>query len=146
MTEEAMHSEHIVSAKTYLMVGAALFVLTGLTVGVSFVDLGPFNMVVAMGIAAMKASLVVLVFMHLFYDDKLYLTIFLMGVLMLAIFIILTLFDTMRRDDIYQEVAQPLNPQAEIYEAAASDSAAAASDTTGAQVDSAATSDGAQSH
>jgi len=145
MSEQATHSEHIVSAKTYLIVGAALFVLTGITVGISFIDLGPFNLVVAMGVAALKASLVVLVFMHLFYDDKLYLTIFLMGVLMLAIFIILTLFDTMRRDDIYQEVSQPLNPQAEIYEAV-SDSAAAVSDTTGTQVDSTATSGEAQSH
>lgn len=146
MTEEATHTEHIVSAKTYLLTGAALFVLTGLTVGISFIDLGPFNMVVAMGIAALKASLVVLVFMHLFYDDKLYLTIFVMAVLMLSIFIILTMFDTMKRGDIYQEVAKPINPQAEMYETAAGDSAAAVSDTTGTESDSTASEPAAQSH
>jgi hypothetical protein len=75
----------------------------------------------------LKASLVALIFMHLYYDDKLYLTIFVMALLMLSIFIVITLFDTLRRDDIYQQTGQPINPNAELYE---QQSGAAAGDTT----------------
>lgn len=128
-------NNHIVSVKTYLAVGAALFVLTGLTVAVSFVHLGPFNLVAAMGIAALKASLVAFIFMHLYYDNKLYLTIFLMAILMLAFFIVLTLFDTLRRGDLYQEVAGPYSGQPRVVETAGTDTSsvtgqAAESDTS----------------
>ena len=51
--------------RPYLLVFAALLVLTATTVAVSKVDLGPFNVVVAMSIATMKASLVLWFFMHL---------------------------------------------------------------------------------
>ncbi|MEJ2051336.1 MAG: cytochrome C oxidase subunit IV family protein [Calditrichota bacterium] len=127
-TEAKPREEHIGSVRTYLTVGAALFFLTGLTVAMSFVHLGPFNLVVAIGIAALKASLVALIFMHLFYDDKLYLTIFVMAILMLAFFIILTLFDTLHRGDIYQEVAKPYKPEAVIYPEANSETTAAGQD------------------
>lgn len=127
-TEAKPREEHIGSVKTYLMVGVALFFLTGLTVAMSFVHLGPFNLVVAIGIAALKGSLVALVFMHLYYDDKLYLTIFIMAILMLAFFIILTLFDTMRRGDIYQEVARPYSSGSVMNSAAGADTTAAGQD------------------
>ena len=39
-------SEHIVSAKTNIAVWLALLVLTGVTAGVAFIDLGPFNTIV----------------------------------------------------------------------------------------------------
>ena len=48
-------SEHIVSAKTNIAVWLALLVLTGVTAGVAFIDLGPFNTVVALVIATFKA-------------------------------------------------------------------------------------------
>lgn len=114
--EAKAHEQHVTPLKTYLTVAGALFVLTIVTVAVSYLNFGPFNMVVAMGIATLKASLVALIFMHLFYDDKLYLTIFIMALLMLSIFIVITLFDTLRRDDIYQQTGQPINPNAELYE------------------------------
>ncbi|HKJ68722.1 MAG TPA: cytochrome C oxidase subunit IV family protein [bacterium] len=131
MAQEVQASkEHIISAKTYLTVGAALFLLTGLTVAISFVHLGPFNLVVAIGIAALKASLVAFIFMHLYYDNKLYLTIFLMAILMLAFFIVLTLFDTLRRGDLYQEVAGPYSGQPQVVETAGADTSSAAMQTT----------------
>jgi cytochrome c oxidase subunit 4 len=65
------HEHHIVSPKVYLAVGSALLVLTATTVGVSFIDLGVFNAVVALGIAVLKAMLVVLFFMHVKYSSKL---------------------------------------------------------------------------
>lgn len=65
-------SEHIVSVKSYITIWLALLVLTGLTAGIAFVDLGPFNTVVALVIATLKALLVVLIFMHVKYaSDRL---------------------------------------------------------------------------
>jgi cytochrome c oxidase subunit IV len=64
-------SEHIVSLKTNVSVWLALLVLTGVTAGVAFIDLGPFNTVVALVIATCKALMVVLIFMHVKYaSDK----------------------------------------------------------------------------
>ncbi len=138
------HGHHVTPLKVYLGIGFALFILTGITVAVSFVHLGPFNLVVAMGIACVKAVLVALIFMHLYYDDKLYLTIFIMALLMLALFIIITLFDTLRRGDIHQESAQPFQQEAMMYQdstraagghaaqdTSADTTGAAAGDTTG---------------
>ena len=62
---------HIVSPKIYLMIFLALLVGTALTVGVSFIDLGVFNPIVALLIACVKMTLVVLFFMHVKYSTKL---------------------------------------------------------------------------
>ena len=64
-------SEHHVTPKTYVKIFLALMVLTVITVAVSFIDLGPFSLVIALLIAATKASLVVLWFMHVRYSDRL---------------------------------------------------------------------------
>jgi cytochrome c oxidase subunit 4 len=52
------------SSKFYYAIWIALLCLTVITAAVSFVDLGPFNAVVALVIATVKALLVVLFFMH----------------------------------------------------------------------------------
>ena len=57
--------------RTYVLVFAGLIALTITTVGLSFVDLGEWHAPVGLVIAAVKASLVVLFFMHLFYSSKL---------------------------------------------------------------------------
>ena len=59
---------------------AGLIVLTAITVAVSYFDLGPFNLIVAMSIATIKAALVAMWFMHLRYDSGLHALIFLVGV------------------------------------------------------------------
>jgi len=65
-------SQHVVSLKTNIAVWLILLVLTGVTAGVAFIDLGPFNTVVALVIATIKALLVVLIFMHVKYaSDRL---------------------------------------------------------------------------
>jgi cytochrome c oxidase subunit 4 len=61
----------IVSPKTYLAIAGALLVLTAATTAISYVELGVFNAVVALAIACMKATLVVLFFMHIKYSSKL---------------------------------------------------------------------------
>lgn len=62
---------HIVSPKVYLAIFLSLLVLTGTTVAVSYIDLGVFNAVVALAIACIKMTLVVLFFMHVKYSSKL---------------------------------------------------------------------------
>jgi cytochrome c oxidase subunit 4 len=55
----------------YLLIGSALLVLTATTAGVSYIDLGSFNAVVALAIACLKMTLVVLFFMHVKYSSRL---------------------------------------------------------------------------
>ncbi len=110
------HARHVVPLRIYLAVGGALFLLTGITVWVSLIPLGGWNVVVALGVASIKASLVALIFMHLLYDRKIFLVVFVAAIVFVAIFIIFTMFDTLRRDDIYEEMKGPIRPDAIIYE------------------------------
>jgi cytochrome c oxidase subunit IV len=84
---------HVVPLRVYLFVFTSLLVLTGTTVGVAFLDLGALNNVVAMGIAALKASLVILYFMHVRYATRLTALVVGSGFFFLAIMIGLTLVD-----------------------------------------------------
>ena len=86
-------SEHIVSPKIYVAIFLALIVLTGTTAAVAFVDLGPFNIVVALAIATIKASLVVLFFMHARYIPGRTQLVIIAGIFWLAIMLSLTLID-----------------------------------------------------
>jgi len=113
---QAQHTEHILPLRVYFAVFAALLVLTAITVWIAGFHFGPFNLVVAMAVAAVKASLVALFFMHLKYDNKLYLTIFITSIAFLAIFIVLTMFDTLTRGKIDEQKMNPINPNAVIYE------------------------------
>lgn len=63
--------EHITPRRTYLLTAFALLVLTALTYAMTLVDLGPFNTLAALAIAAVKALLIVLVFMHVRYSGRL---------------------------------------------------------------------------
>ena len=63
-------SEHVMSSKFYYTIWIALLGLTGITAAVAFVDLGPFNVVLALVIATFKALLVVLFFMHVKYASE----------------------------------------------------------------------------
>jgi cytochrome c oxidase subunit 4 len=90
-------AEHITSIKTYLLIFAALMVLTALTVGVAFVHLGVFNDVVALTIAAVKAVLVILFFMHVVHSSRMTKLSIVAGLLWLAILIGLTLSDYLSR-------------------------------------------------
>ena len=61
---------HIVQFRVYLTVFFALLVLTAVTVAVSRVDFGSFNIVIAMLVASVKATLVAMFFMHLKFENK----------------------------------------------------------------------------
>jgi cytochrome c oxidase subunit IV len=64
-------SEPVVSRRTYAFVYLALLLLTGLTTAVAFVDLGAMSTVVAVLIAAIKAAIIALFFMHLLHSEHL---------------------------------------------------------------------------
>ncbi len=91
--EESLHPEHLVSPKSYVAVFLALLVLTATTTAVAFMDLGPWNTVVALGIAFIKASLVVLIFMHVRWSTNLTRLILVGGLFWLAILLTLTYSD-----------------------------------------------------
>ena len=85
---------HVVEVRVLLSVFAALIVLTAITVAVSYFDFGEMNLIVAMGVATLKAALVALWFMHLRYENGLHAFVFLVGVAFLGLFLIITMLDT----------------------------------------------------
>lgn len=88
---------HIVPTRTYYQVFAALLILTGITVGVAFLDLGRLNAIVALAIAVGKALLVVLIFMHLRTSSRLTWIVVAGGAFWLLLLITLTLSDYLTR-------------------------------------------------
>ena len=64
-------SGHISPKTTYYAIFGALMVLTAITVSIAFINLGPLNFPVALGIAILKATLVILFFMHVKYSSRL---------------------------------------------------------------------------
>jgi cytochrome c oxidase subunit 4 len=87
-------SEHVVSLKANVAVWVALLILTGVTTGIAFVDLGPLNTIVALVIATCKALLVVLIFMHVKYaSDKLVKVVVISAVFFLLLLLGLSLAD-----------------------------------------------------
>jgi cytochrome c oxidase subunit 4 len=93
------HSEHIVSSKLYWLIWLALIVGTVVTALVARVDLGTYhgidaNTVVALFIATCKASIVVLVFMHVKYtSEKMTKAILIAAVFWLILLLVLSLTD-----------------------------------------------------
>lgn len=90
-------SEHVVSRKIYFAIFGALLVMTGVTVWVATFDLGRWNAIVALSIAVVKATLVVLYFMHVRYSSKLTWVFICAGVIWLIILFAFTLSDYLTR-------------------------------------------------
>jgi cytochrome c oxidase subunit 4 len=91
-------AEHILPTRTYYGVFAILMVGTYATVQAAFVDLGPLNTVVALAIAVVKATVVVLYFMHVRYSTRLTWAVVLGAVFWLGILLALTMSDYLTRD------------------------------------------------
>jgi cytochrome c oxidase subunit IV len=88
---------HVVSMRLYLVIFITLLFLTALTTAVAYVDLGVMNTVVAMLIAVIKMSLVVLFFMHVKYSSGLIRVVVVAGIFWLAIMITFTMADELTR-------------------------------------------------
>jgi cytochrome c oxidase subunit 4 len=96
LTVEHEHTTH--SQGFYLLIGFGLLILTATTVGAAFVNLGAFNPVVALLIATVKATLVIVFFMHVKgASEKLTAAIVVSGFFFLAILLALSLADYMTR-------------------------------------------------
>jgi cytochrome c oxidase subunit IV len=98
---DAAHADHgsmghVVPLPVLGAVFAALLVFTFLTVAVTWVDLGEFNVWIALGIATFKAALVALYFMHLRYDPPFHALIFVAALVFLGLFLAGTLVDTLQ--------------------------------------------------
>jgi cytochrome c oxidase subunit 4 len=89
----AEHSEHVVPPKVYAAVLGALLVGTVATVYAAKIDLGPWNIVLALTIAVTKMTLVILFFMHGKYGSRRTKLIIVSGFFWLAIMLSLTLAD-----------------------------------------------------
>ena len=94
MNEE--HS-HIVPYRTFIIVWLVLLALTGITVAAAQVHFGALNIWIALGIATLKAGLVIAFFMHMKYEQPLFKLALLSALAILAIFIGLTFLDVLYR-------------------------------------------------
>ncbi|MCC6991218.1 MAG: cytochrome C oxidase subunit IV family protein [Acidobacteria bacterium] len=88
-----MSSVHVSPLSTYLSIFAALRGLSASTVGAAFVDLGSLNPIVALAIAGLKATLVILYFMHVKYSSRLTKLTVVMSMFFVAILFAETLMD-----------------------------------------------------
>ena len=91
-----MH-EHVDSIKTYTVIFVTLLALTLATTVVAFIDLGAFNVVMALFIAVVKMMLVALFFMHLRHSTILTKVVVGGGMLWLGILLVLSLSDFVTR-------------------------------------------------
>jgi cytochrome c oxidase subunit 4 len=101
------------SLKTYFTVYALLIVGLAATVAIAFVHLGFWNLPAALAIAFFKATLVVLIFMHVKYSPRLTWIVVSAGLIWFAIMLALTIADYVSRSWIPERPysAQPAEPQ-----------------------------------
>jgi cytochrome c oxidase subunit 4 len=83
----------VLPVRTYVLIWLILIVATGTTLGVAYIDLGPWNIVVALAIAFTKMSLVVLFFMHVKQQTNLTKIFVVAGFLFLGILIFMAMTD-----------------------------------------------------
>lgn len=98
--QSAGHHEeehHIVPPRVYITIVLILLVMTAITVGASYVEMGVFNPIVALAIGVFKATLVVLFFMHVKYSTKLTKLTVGAGIFTFLVLISLTLADYVSR-------------------------------------------------
>ena len=86
-------SEHVVPLRVYIAVFVSLLVGTGLTVVAASFDMGMWNTPVALTIAVIKATLVILFFMHVRYSSRLTQLIVAASIFWLGIMLTFTLSD-----------------------------------------------------
>ncbi len=90
-------SDHIVPKPVYYVIFGLLMLFTYVTVQVAFIDLGPWNTIVALAVAVTKATLVVLYFMHVRYSTRLTWAVVLGSLFWFGILMVLTFGDYLTR-------------------------------------------------
>ena len=92
-----MPTDHILPTRVYYTIFAILLLCTYLTWQIAYFDLGRLNTVAALGIAVVKAVLVVLFFMHAKYSTRLTWAVSIAGVFWLGMLLALTMGDYLTR-------------------------------------------------
>lgn len=88
------HSEsHIVPYKTYLYILAALIGLTVISVAVTHIEFGKLTIFVALLLASIKSSLVLIYFMHLKFDSKIIQIVVPLIFLLIGLVLVVTFLD-----------------------------------------------------
>ncbi len=90
---------HATAASSYAKVLGALLALTVITVLAAGFSFGSWNVIIALGIASIKASLVALFFMHLRHDKPMSAVIFVTGAAVLGVFLMICTLDSNARGD-----------------------------------------------
>ena len=105
-------SGHVSPKSTYYAIFGALMVLTAITVTVAFINLGRLNFPVAISIAILKATLVILFFMHLRYDRLFHSVVFVSAILAAMLFVGFTLMDSgqYQNTNLWNESEPPAAP------------------------------------
>ena len=102
------HTEHAINPKTetlkYVATLVVLLILTAITVGASYINFGSGNVVIALFIATIKATVVGLIFMHLLHDKPVNAVIAVAGFVFLGIFLMFDFIDVTSRTN-----PQPIN-------------------------------------
>jgi cytochrome c oxidase subunit IV len=94
---KAEMSEQVVNPKIYIWTCIALLVLLAVTWSIAYVNLGPFNLIVALAVSITKAIVIALFFMHIRGSSRLLKLAAVAGVMWLLILISLTLSDYFTR-------------------------------------------------
>lgn len=102
--------DHRGAAKTYARTLILLLVLTIITVAAAGVDFGSGNVVIALTIATVKASLVALIFMHLRHEKPMNSVIAVAGFLFLGLFLMFCLIDAESRVNLQPANLKPSAP------------------------------------
>lgn len=95
--EKENHKQHITPYTTYLIVWVALLAFTSITVSAAGISLGNFTLFVALVIAAIKSALVINIFMHIKFEEKIFKVFLLLSGMTLLVIFILTFTDFLYR-------------------------------------------------
>lgn len=101
---------HILELSVLRNVLIALLVLTVITVAVSRIDLGNVNLIVAVIIASIKATIVATFFMHLKFEGKTILMYVFYPLIILSLLIGGTLGDATTKEKVHPEISEPVKP------------------------------------
>ena len=90
-------THHVTALPVYFGIFGALMILTMVTVAVSRIDLGAWNTPIALSIAVIKATLVILFFMHVIHSTRLTWVVIISSLMWLALLFALTFADYLTR-------------------------------------------------
>lgn len=98
ITDKNEHEKsHLIGYGTYVLSWLALLSLAILTVAAAGLDLGNFTLFTALLIAAIKSTLVIMIFMHIKYDEPIFKVFLAIALLVLVIVFVLMGFDVFYR-------------------------------------------------